>query len=98
MQGRITELKKADSLNALPIPVDLVTSSSSGLDPDISIAAAAYQVPRVARLRGLSEDRVRALVEGATGGRTLGILGEPHVNVLNLNLALDESSTKTGGK
>ena len=98
VQGRITELKKADSLNALPIPVDLVTSSSSGLDPDISIAAAAYQVPRVARLRGLSEDRVRALVEGATGGRTLGILGEPHVNVLNLNLALDESSTKTGGK
>jgi len=97
VQGRITELKKADSLNALPIPVDLVTSSSSGLDPDISIAAAAYQVPRVARLRGLSEDRVRALVEGATGGRTLGILGEPHVNVLNLNLALDESSTKTGG-
>ena len=97
VQGRITELKKADSLTALPIPVDLVTSSSSGLDPDISIAAAAYQVPRVARLRGLSEDRVRALVEGATGGRTLGILGEPHVNVLNLNLALDESSTKTGG-
>ncbi len=98
VQGRIAELKKADSLNVLPIPVDLVTSSSSGLDPDISIASAAYQLPRVARVRGLSEDRVRALVEAATAGRTLGILGEPHVNVLNLNLALDESPAKAGGK
>jgi potassium-transporting ATPase KdpC subunit len=98
VQGRIAELKKADSLNVLPIPVDLVTSSSSGLDPDISIASAAYQVPRVARVRGLSENRVRALVEAATAGRTLGILGEPHVNVLNLNLALDESPANAGGK
>jgi K+-transporting ATPase ATPase C chain len=98
VQGRIADLKKADSLNNSRIPVDLVTSSSSGLDPDISPAAAAYQVPRVARVRGLSEDRVRALVEASTAGRTLGILGEPRVNVLNLNLALDESASTTGGK
>jgi K+-transporting ATPase ATPase C chain len=98
VNGRIADLKKADSVNVLPIPVDLVTSSGSGLDPDISIAAAAYQVSRVARVRGLGEDRVRALVEGATRGRTLGILGEPRVNVLTLNLALDESSTQSGGK
>jgi len=98
VQGRITDLRKADSLNTLPIPVDLVTSSGSGLDPHISAAAAAYQVPRVARNRGLSEDQVRALVEASTVGRTLGILGEPRVNVLTLNLALDESAANTGGK
>ena len=98
VNGRIADLKKADSLSTSPIPVDLVTSSASGLDPDISAAAAAYQVRRVARVRGLSEDRVREIVERCTAGRSLGILGEPHVNVLNLNLALDESSTKTGGK
>jgi K+-transporting ATPase ATPase C chain len=98
VQGRIADLKKADSLNTLPIPVDLATSSGSGLDPDISIAAALYQVPRVARCRGLSEDRVRVLVDASTVGRTLGILGEPRVNVLNLNLALDESAAKAGGK
>jgi K+-transporting ATPase ATPase C chain len=97
VNGRIADLKKADSLNVLPIPVDLVTSSSSGLDPHISIAAALYQVPRVARARGLSEDRVRALVEGSTRGRDFGILGEPRVNVLTLNLALDENPTKAGG-
>jgi K+-transporting ATPase ATPase C chain len=97
VSGRITDLKKADSLNTLPVPVDLVTSSGSGLDPHISVAAAMYQVPRVARARGLNEERVRALVEGITEGRTLGILGEPRVNVLNLNLALDENATKAGG-
>ena len=89
VQARIDALKAVDPDNQEPVPVDLVTASASGLDPDISVAAARYQVPRVARYRGLSEDEVAALVDGLVEGRQLGILGEPRVNVLALNLALD---------
>lgn len=89
VQARIDALKAVDPDNNQPIPVDLVTFSASGLDPDISVAAAEYQVPRVARYRGLSEAQIRELVSRFTEGRQLGILGEPRVNVLQLNLALD---------
>jgi K+-transporting ATPase ATPase C chain len=90
IQKRINALKAADPDNTLPIPVDLVTYSASGLDPHIGIAAAIYQVPRVARQRGLSQAQVLALVDRFTRGRQLGILGEPRVNVLLLNQALDQ--------
>jgi K+-transporting ATPase ATPase C chain len=89
VQVRIDALKAVDPDNNAPIPVDLVTSSGSGLDPDISVAAANYQVARVARYRGLSEEQVNELVRKYTQGRQLGILGEPRVSVLKLNLALD---------
>jgi K+-transporting ATPase ATPase C chain len=89
VQARIDALKAADPTNTLPIPVDLVTASGSGLDPQISVAAALYQVHRVATTRGLSEAQVKALVAQYTEGRQFGFLGEPRVNVLLLNLALD---------
>ena len=89
VQARIDALKAADPSNTAPIPVDLVTASGSGLDPDISIAAALYQISRVAKARGMSEQAVHDLVNQYTTGRQLGILGEPTVNVLLLNLALD---------
>jgi K+-transporting ATPase ATPase C chain len=90
VKGRITALKSADPSNNDPIPVDLVTSSGSGLDPHISLAAANYQLARVARVRGLTPETVKTIVDQNTQGRFLGLLGEPVVNVLQVNLALDE--------
>jgi K+-transporting ATPase ATPase C chain len=90
VQARLKALQDADPTNTQPVPVDLVTASGSGLDPDISIAAAQYQAPRIARVRGIALDSVMTLINQHTQARQLGFLGEAHVNVLELNLALDE--------
>jgi len=93
VRERIVALRAADPGNTAAVPIDLVTASGSGLDPEISPAAAEYQIDRVARERGLAPARVRELVAAATAGRTFGFLGEPRVNVLELNLALDALTT-----
>jgi potassium-transporting ATPase KdpC subunit len=90
VKDRIKALRDADPGNTAPVPVDLVTASASGLDPHISVAAADYQASRVSRLRGIPPERVQTLVGEHTDGRTFGVLGEPRVNVLGLNAALDQ--------
>lgn len=89
VQARVDALKTADPGNTTPIPVDLVTASGSGLDPHISVAAALYQVHRVAQARGLSDEAVRSIVNQYGEGRQFGLFSEPRVNVLELNLVLD---------
>ncbi|HYM69305.1 MAG TPA: potassium-transporting ATPase subunit KdpC [bacterium] len=91
VKQNVAALRQADPGNTAPVPVDLVTNSASGLDPDISVAAALYQVPRVARVHKLPVETVRNLVAQYTEGRQFGILGEPRVNVLELNRALDQA-------
>ena len=90
VEARIKSLQNVNPENKSPIPVDLVTASASGLDPHISIAAALYQVPRVARLRGIPQEKVTEIVRENTQGRLMGVIGEPVVNVLQLNMALDK--------
>ena len=92
VKGRVDALKAADPGNSSPVPVDLVTASGSGLDPQISGAAAQYQATRVARLRGLPLEKVQTMIADHTEGRALGVLGEVRVNVLALNLALDDAA------
>jgi len=94
VKGRVQALKAADPGNVLPVPVDLVTASASGLDPHISVAAAQYQAPRVARVRGVNPDTVTALIARHTEGRLFGVLGEARVNVLELNLELDQAARR----
>lgn len=97
VKGRVEALQKADPDNKNPVPVDLATASGSGLDPHISLAAAEYQAGRVARARGMKLEDVQALIDANTDSRQLGILGEPGVNVLALNLALDEKASHAEG-
>lgn len=94
VKERIAALRAADPGNTAPVPIDLVTASGGGLDPHISPAAAEYQVARVARERNVSAEQIRKLVRQASEGRTFGILGEPRVNVLELNLLLDSQLTR----
>jgi K+-transporting ATPase ATPase C chain len=98
IKGHIQALRAADPGNTAPIPVDLVTASASGLDPEESIAAALYQAPRVARVRGVPLPVVRAVVEAHSQPRWLGAFGEPRVNVLALNLALDDLAPGAGSR
>ncbi len=93
IKGHIKALRDADPGNTRPVPVDLVTASASGLDPEESLAAALYQVPRVARQRNLDPQALQGLISAHSQGRWLGLLGEPRVNVLELNLALDSLAT-----
>ncbi len=92
IKGRVEALRAADPGNKAAVPVDLVTTSASGLDPEISVAAAQYQVARIARLRGVSPEVVEGIVARHTQGRLLGLLGEPRVNVLDMNLELARAS------
>lgn len=97
VEVRVQALKAADPQNAAPVPVDLVTASGSGLDPHISLAGARYQAPRIARLRGIPVGNVQEIIRRNTQGRLLGIIGEPVVNVLKANLALDETAADGAG-
>lgn len=90
LRERVEALRRADPNNQDQVPIDLVTASASGLDPHVSVAAARYQAARIARIRGIPEATLLALIDEHTSGRTLGFLGEPRVNVLTLNLALDD--------